>query len=59
MNSSTRPLILNLIAKMSMSALPLLMKLDDDNFAVKTTSSSSTADQPPFSLKVQNRSNIV
>jgi hypothetical protein len=39
MNSSMLPPIPNLIVKMSLNALPLLMKLDDDNLAVKTTSS--------------------
>ena len=34
------------------------MKLDDDNLSVKTTSSCSAAEQPPLSVKVQNRSNI-
>ncbi|CAD6265341.1 unnamed protein product [Miscanthus lutarioriparius] len=39
---------------MSLSALPLLMKLDDDNLAVKTTSSCSAAEQPPVdSVKEQ------
>jgi hypothetical protein len=53
MNGPTLPLIPNPIVKMSLSALPLLMKLDDDNLAVKTISSSSVAEQPPFdSVKV-------
>jgi len=43
MNSSTIPLIPN----MTLSALPLSMKLDDENLAVKTTSSWSAAEQPP------------
>ena len=60
MNSYTLLLILNLIVKMSLSALPLLMKLDDDNLAVKTTSSWSAAEQPPVdSGKVQNNASVV
>jgi hypothetical protein len=48
MNSSTLPPIPKLIVKMSISALPLLLKLDDDNLAVKTASTCS-AEQPPLS----------
>ena len=60
MNSYTLLLIPNLIVKMSLSALPLLMKLDDDNLAVKTTSSCSVAEQPPVdSVKVQNNASVV
>ena len=60
MNSYTLLLILNLIVKMSLSALPLLMKLDDDNLAVKTTSSCSVAEQSPVdSVKVQNNASVV
>jgi len=45
---------------MSLSALPLLMKLDDDNLAVKTTSSCSAAEQPLVDLgKVQNNASVV
>ena len=58
MNSSTLPPILNLIVKMSLSALPLLMKLDNDNLAMKTASSCS-AEQPPLSVKVQNNASVV
>jgi len=47
MNSSTIPLIPNLTVKLSLSALPLSMKLDDENLAVKTTSSWSAAEQLP------------
>ena len=40
--------------------LALLMKLDDDNLAVKTTSSCSAAEQPPVdSGKVQNNASVV
>ena len=66
MNSSTLPLIPNLIVKMSLSVLPLVMKLDDDNLAVKTDISSrtltscSTTEQPPVDLvKVQNNESMV
>ena len=60
MNSYTLLLIPNLIVKMSLSALPLLMKLDDDNLAVKATSSCSAAEQPPVdSVKVQNNASVV
>ena len=60
MNSYTLLLIPNLIVKMSLSALPLLMKLDDDNLAVKTTSSCSVAEQSPVdSVKVQNNASVV
>ena len=60
MNSYTLLLIPNLIVKMSLSALPLLMKLDDDNLTVKTTSSCSAAKQPPVDLvKVQNNASVV
>ena len=60
MNSYTLLLIPNLIVKMSLSALPLLIKLDDDNLAVKTTSSCSGAEQPPVdSVKVQNNASVV
>ena len=60
MNSSTLPPILNLIVKMSLSTLPLLMKLDDDNLAVKTTSSCSATEQPLVdSVKVQNNASVV
>ena len=59
MNSSTLPLIPNLIVKMSLSVLPLLMKLDDDNLAVKSTSSCSAAEQPPLTVKVQNNASVV
>jgi hypothetical protein len=45
MNGYTLPLILNLIVK---SALSLLMKLDDDNLAVKTTLICSAVEQPPI-----------
>jgi hypothetical protein len=59
LNSSTLHLIPNLIVKMSLSALPLLMKLDDDNLAVKTTSSCLAAEQPPLdSVKVQNKASL-
>jgi hypothetical protein len=59
MNSSTLHLIPNLIVKMSLSVLPLLMKLDDDNLVVKITSSCSAAEQPPFdSIKVQNSASL-
>jgi hypothetical protein len=58
LNSSTLHLIPNLIVKMSLSALPLLTKLDDDNLAVKTTS-SCLAEQPPLdSVKVQNKASL-
>ena len=59
MNSSTLPPILNLIVKMSLSTLPLLMKLDNDNLAVKTASSCTAAEQPPLSVKVQNNESVV
>ena len=60
MNSSTIPLIPNLTVKLSLSALPLSMKLDNDNLAVKTTSSCSTVEQPPVdSVKVQNNASVV
>ena len=66
MNNYTLLLIPNLIVKMSLSALPLLMKLDDDNLAVKTDISSrtltscSTTEQPPVdSVKVQNNASVV
>jgi hypothetical protein len=59
MNNSMLPLILNLIVKMSLSVLPLLMKLDDDNLAVKSTSSCSAAEQPPLLVKVQNNASMV
>ena len=59
MNSYTLLLIPNLIVKISLSALPLLMKLDDDNLAVKATSSCSAAEQPPLSVKVQNNESMV
>ena len=58
MNSSTLPPILNLIVKMSLSALPLLMKLDNDNLAMKTASSCS-AEQPPLLVRVQNNASVV
>jgi len=36
------------------------MKLDDDNLAVKATSSCSAAEQPPVdSVKVQNNASVV
>jgi hypothetical protein len=44
---------------MSLSTLPLLMKLDNDNLAVKTASSCSAAEQSPLSLKVQNNESMV
>ena len=59
MNSSTLPPILNLIVKMSLSTLPLLMKLDNDNLAVKTVSSCSAAKQSPLLVKVQNNESVV
>jgi hypothetical protein len=58
MNSSMLSPIPNLIVKMSLSILPLLMKLDDDNLAVKSTSSCSAAEQPPLSVKVQNNASM-
>ena len=59
MNCSTLPPILNLIVKMSLSTLPLLMKLDNDNLVVKIASSCSAAEQPPLSVKVQNNESMV
>jgi hypothetical protein len=55
MNSSTLPLIPNLIVKMSLRRLATVDKLDNYNLAVKTTSSCSAAEQPPLSVKKQNR----
>jgi hypothetical protein len=44
---------------MSISILPLLIKLDNDNLAVKTASSCSAAEQLPLSVKVQNNESVV
>jgi hypothetical protein len=66
MNSYTLLLISDLIVKISLSALPLLMKVGDDNLAVKTdigsrtlTSCSATKQPPVDSVKVQNNVSVL
>jgi hypothetical protein len=45
--------------QLSLSTLPLLIKLHDDNLAVKTISSFSAAEQPPVDSVVQNNVSVL
>jgi hypothetical protein len=45
--------------QLSLSALPLLIKLHDDNLAAKTISSFSAAEQPPVDSVVQNNVSVL